>query len=174
MITREHALLMADYNRWMNAKLYAAAAQLDDAQRKQDRGAFFKSIHGTLNHLLYADLAWYYRFTGQSLAGLDANAGLYDDFAALHSKRIVMDEELCAWAGSLTPEWLAADFTYYSQAYAGHFTRPAWSLVVHLFNHETHHRGQVTTLLTQLGLDVGATDLPLLPRLVEAYPVRPG
>lgn len=154
---------MAAYNRWMNGKLYACAAQLSDAQRKEDRGAFFKSVHGTLNHLLYGDLAWLYRFTGRSLDGLDPAAGLYDDFERLQQRRLELDAELSDWAANLTPQWLAADFTYYSQAYAAHFTRPAWLLVVHLFNHETHHRGQITTLLSQLGVDVGATDLPVMP-----------
>ena len=154
---------MAAYNRWMNEKLYACAAQLSDAQRKEDRGAFFKSVHGTLNHLLYGDLAWLYRFTGRSLEGLDPGAGLYDDFERLQQRRLELDAELSDWAAGLTPQWLDADFTYYSQAYAAHFTRPAWLLVVHLFNHETHHRGQITTLLSQLGIDVGATDLPVMP-----------
>lgn len=174
MITREHAQLMAEYNRWMNAKLYAAAATLTDAERKADRGAFFKSIHGTLVHLLVADLAWYYRFTGRSLDGLRAEAARCEDFAHLCARRAAVDIEIEAWAATLTPDWLAADFTYYTMADGAKYTRPAWLLVTHLFNHETHHRGQVTTLLTQLGVDVGATDLPVLPRLAARYgdPVR--
>lgn len=172
MIDRDHACLMARYNQWMNLKLYDAAARLSDAQRKEDRGAFFKSIHGTLNHLLYGDLAWLCRFTGRSSDGLHPALGI-DDFEALRARRIAVDEELLAWAGTLTPAWLAADFTYFSMAYAGSFTRPAWTLVVHLFNHETHHRGQVTTLLSQLGVDVGATDLPLLPGFPPVSPGRP-
>ncbi len=76
MIDRDHARLMAQYNQWMNEKLYAASAQLTDAERKQDRGAFFESLHGTLNHLLYGDLAWLCRFTGRALDGLDPNARL--------------------------------------------------------------------------------------------------
>lgn len=174
MITREHAQLMAEYNRWMNAKLYAAAATLTDAERKADRGAFFKSIHGTLVHLLVADLAWYYRFTGQSLDGLPDEAARCADFVHLCARRVAVDADLEAWAATLQADWLAADFTYYSAAYAAQFTRPAWLLVAHLFNHETHHRGQITTLLSQLGIDIGATDLLVLPRLAERYgdPVR--
>lgn len=170
MISVEHAQLMADYNRWMNAKLYAAAAQLSDAERRADRGAFFKSIHGTLVHLLRADLAWYWRFTGRPLEGLADHLARHDDFAALRTQREALDAELQAWTARLTAAWLAADFTYFSIAYNAPYTRPAWVLVVHLFNHETHHRGQVTTLLTQLGIDIGETDLPVLPRLVAAYP----
>ena len=172
MIDRDHARLMARYNQWMNAKLYDGCASLDDAARKEDRGAFFKSIHGTLNHLIYADIIWLKRFTGGSLDGLDPDAGPFDDFDALRARRVALDAELLAWIETLTPEWLAADFSYYSMAYKGRFTRPAWTLVVHLFNHSTHHRGQITTLLTQRGVDIGATDLPLLPALVDAYPIR--
>ncbi|GAC1629557.1 MAG: DinB family protein [Nevskia sp.] len=168
MIDREHARLMARYNQWMNAQVYDAAARLDDAQRREDRGAFFKSIHGTLAHLIDTDTAWLHGFTGRSLDGLSPNAALHGDFEAMRARRAELDAELLAWAATITPDWLAADFTYYSQISARHFTRPAWVLVTHLFNHETHHRGQITTLLTQLGLDVGATDLPLLPEFAGA------
>jgi uncharacterized damage-inducible protein DinB len=160
--------LMADYNAWMNRSLYMAAARLDDAERKADRGAFFKSIHGTLNHLLYADLAWLYRFSGRPLDGLDPAAGLDEDFEALRQRRIELDAELSAWVETLSADWLAAEFSYYSLAYRKSYTRPAWSLVAHLFNHQTHHRGQVTTLLMQAGIDPGVTDLPMLPRLAAA------
>ncbi len=165
MIDMDYASLMAQYNAWMNGKLYHAATRLTDVQRKEDRGAFFKSIHGTLNHLIFADLAWLYRFTGRPLDGLNPGADLYADFAQLHARRVSLDAELLAWAETLTPAWLAADFSYYSMAYKASYTRPAWTLVVHLFNHQTHHRGQATTLLTQAGIDIGATDLPALPAL---------
>jgi len=163
MIDLAYARMMTRYNRWMNQRLYAHCAGLSDAARKQDCAAFFKSIHGTLNHLLYGDLAWLYRFTGRTLEGLDPRAGLYDDFADLSRRRAELDEELIAWAESLDAHWLAADFSYYSQAYGQRFTRPAWTLLVHLFNHQTHHRGQLTTLLSQFGIDPGITDLPMLP-----------
>ncbi len=166
MIDLEYCRLMARYNRWMNQQLYGHCAALDDGARKQDRGAFFKSIHGTLNHLLYGDLAWLYRFTRFSLDGLDPSAGLYDDFAALRQRREALDQELIDWVESLDAQWLATDFTYYSKAYRSDFTRPAWLLVTHLFNHQTHHRGQLTTLLSQLGIDPGVTDLLSAKRLV--------
>ncbi len=163
MIDVDYARMMARYNRWMNQRLYALCAGLDDATRKQDRGAFFKSIHSTLNHLLYGDLAWLYRFTGRAIDGLDPKAGLYDDFGALRDRREALDAELQAWIETLDAGWLAADFSYFSKAYDAQFTRPAWTLLVHLFNHQTHHRGQLTTLLSQLGVDIGVTDLPMLP-----------
>lgn len=162
MITRDYALTMARYNSWMNSKLFAAAAELDDAQRKADRGAFFKSVHGSLDHLISADTIWLYRFTGRSLEGLNF-AEWFTDFAAMRSHREALDAELEAWVASIDTEWLQSDFSYYSKAYQAHYTRKAWLLVAHLFNHQTHHRGQVTTLLSQFGLDVGATDLPAMP-----------
>lgn len=165
MITIDYARRMAAYNAWMNDKVYAAAASLDDAARKQDRGAFFKSIHGTLNHLIYGDLAWLARFRGESTENVLPGAEFFSDFAVLREHRRSLDAELSAFVETLTPEWLAADFTYYSAAYGQRYTRPAWLLVTHVFNHQTHHRGQLTTLLSQCGLDVGATDLPVMPDL---------
>jgi len=167
MISPAFAQRMAAYNRWMNGKLYAAAAGLSEAQRREDRGAFFKSLHGTLNHLMYADTAWLYRFTGRSIDVLDPKRDLFDDFAAMLAARAALDVEIQCWAEGLTEDWLLEPFSYYSQILGRSLTRPAWMLVTHLFNHQTHHRGQATTLLTQFGADVGATDLPAMPDLIE-------
>jgi uncharacterized damage-inducible protein DinB len=167
MITPAYAQRMAAYNRWMNGKLYAAAAGLSEAQRREDRGAFFKSLHGTLNHLMYADTAWLYRFTGRSIDALDPKRELFADFAAMRAARTALDVEIQFWAEGLTEDWLREPFSYYSQVLGRSLTRPAWLLVTHLFHHQTHHRGQATTLLTQFGADVGVTDLPGMPDLVE-------
>lgn len=168
MIDRDYCRLLVQYNAWMNAKLYAAAAQLTDGQRREDRRAFFKSIHGTLNHVLYADLLWLYRFTDRPTVELHPDDGLADEFSVLRTRRTALDAELSTWVETLSADWLSADFSYFSKAYGAHFTRPAWTLVVHLFNHQTHHRGQLTTLLTQLGVEPGVTDLPLVPALARA------
>lgn len=163
MISREHAATLARYNRWMNGKLYAACERLSDEQRKAERGAFFGSIHRTLNHLLVGDLIWLSRFTGSSREGLHIARPLHEDHAALAAQRRQTDEALIAFADQLTPDWLAADLEVHSTR--GVYRRPAWLLVTHLFNHQTHHRGQITTLLSQQGIDIGATDLPVLPEL---------
>ncbi|HEY0974596.1 MAG TPA: DinB family protein [Solimonas sp.] len=163
MIDRDYARRLAAYNRWMNGKVYTAAAQLTDAQRKEDRGAFFKSIHATLNHLLCADQIWLRRFTGRPLDGLSLTTPQYEDFAAMRVRRDEVDAELAVWVETLTAEWLAADFSFHSQAANRRFQQPAWVLVTHLFQHQAHHRGQTTTLLSQFGLDVGPTDLPAMP-----------
>lgn len=156
-------LTMARYNQWMNQKLYALCSELSDEARKADRGAFFKSIHGTLTHLLYGDRTWMERFTQTSYPSLELGQGLDQDFTALHQARIAMDYTILQWATTLTPDWLNQPFEYTSNIDKQTRCFPTWLLVTHMFNHQTHHRGQITTLLSQLGLDPGITDLPWLP-----------
>jgi uncharacterized damage-inducible protein DinB len=153
----------ARYNQWMNEKVYTVCAGIDDAERKRDRGAFFRSIHGTLNHLLFGDRAWMGRFTGKRYEIKPNGVDLYDDFEALRAARIEMDQDILDWTADLTEEWLAGELHWTSGLDGQTRTRPRWMLVSHLFNHQTHHRGQLTTLLCQLGYDVGATDLPWMP-----------
>ena len=164
MISRIHARTMAAYNRWMNERLYALCAGLGDAERKRERGAFFKSVHGTLNHLLYGDRAWMSRFLGRDLGWKGPADELYANFDELRAARAALDQLIEDWAAGLEEPWLAADFTYTSRIDGRTRTFPAWLLVTHLFNHQTHHRGQLTTLLSQLGIDPGVTDLPWLPQ----------
>jgi uncharacterized damage-inducible protein DinB len=164
-MTPDHCRALARYNRWMNAKLYAVASTLSDEERKRDRGAFFRSLHGTLNHLLLADRVWMGRFTGVDLHGDWLGPGgirsldqeLYADFEALRQERTKTDEEIEAWAGSLTPEKLFAPLRYTRKGTT--YDHPLWWSLAHLFNHQTHHRGQVSTLLMQAGHDPGVTDL---------------
>ena len=164
-MTLEHCLALARYNRWMNEKLYAVGSKLTDVERKRDRGAFFKSIHGTLNHLLLADRVWMARFAGVFPDGELLGPGgirsldqeLYADFEELRKERVRTDQEISEWALGLTAEKLAAPLVYTRRGTT--FDHPlSWS-VAHLFNHQTHHRGQVTTLLMQAGHDPGVTDL---------------
>ena len=165
MMSPESVGALARYNRWMNDKLYALAATLSDEARQRDRGAFFKSIHGTFNHLLLADRIWLARFAGTSVPdGFMGPGGirsldqeLYPDFAELRRERGRTDDDLSAWVEGLTPERLAAPLVYMRRGQKEEF--PLWWAVSHLFNHQTHHRGQVTTLLMQQGVDPGVTDL---------------
>lgn len=154
---------LSRYNRWMNERLYEAASGLDDAARKSDRGAFFGSIHGTFNHLLLADRLWLGRFTGvpYAVAGLDQE--LYADFAALRTARAETDDAIDAWLAGLSDEALAAPFSFHSVSADRAMRLPMWLCVLQFFNHQTHHRGQLTTLLTQAGVTVGLTDLLWLP-----------
>ena len=151
----------ARYNHWMNEKVYAVCAGIDDGERKRDRGAFFQSIHGTLNHLLSGDRIWLGRFTGRPYPIAPMGVDLYDDFDALRAARSAMDRDILDWTTGLTEAWLREPFSWTSGVDGQTRTRPGWLLASHLFNHQTHHRGQLTTLLCQMGHDdVGSTDLP--------------
>jgi uncharacterized damage-inducible protein DinB len=165
----EHLRAMARYNRWMNEKLYALAAELTDAERKQDRGAFFKSIHGTFNHLLLADRVWLSRFTGDEkiAAGITSiDQELYSDFEELRRERTKTDLAIDAWSSTLTADKLAAPLRYVRRGVE--HVDPLWECAVHLFNHQTHHRGQATTLFMQMGKDPGVTDLIAMLRAERA------
>jgi uncharacterized damage-inducible protein DinB len=159
---RGYPSLMAEYNRWMNERLYAFCADMTDELRRRDLGAFFKSIHGTLDHILGGDRLWLARFNGKTYPSERP-----ERFADLRDARVAMDREIQEWADSTTPEWLAETFTWTSRAYGFSQTQPRWVLVTQMFNHQTHHRGQLTTLLMQLGIDPGVTDVPLMPVLWE-------
>lgn len=163
MISSEYAQTLARYNAWMNTRLYAVCADLGDDALHAERGAFFGSIYATLNHIAYADLAFLSRFTGEPPVVPELGLDLFDGFDALRREREAIDARLLAWTASLTPEWLAQPLTYESKVDGVFRTRPRWALVAHLFNHQAHHRGQVTTLLAQIGLDMGSTDLPFMP-----------
>jgi len=156
--------LMAVYNHWMNDGLYAVCAEIPDTDRRRDLGAFFKSVHGTLNHLLFGDIAWMDRFAGRPRRygiGDEIHAG----FEELRAARRDMDERISTWADALTDEWLNEHLEWTSGSDGKMRRMPRWILVTHMFNHQTHHRGQLTTLIKQLGFDPGVTDIPWLPAL---------
>ena len=175
MSTRTNFELMARYNKWMNEKIYGAASKLSDAEVREDRGAFFKSVLGTLNHLLVADIIWLKRFAEhpkkyeplQFLKGvpnpgsLDEN--LYDDLHSLGEARRSLDDVIIRWSEEIDAEDLASDLEY-TNTRGDPYTNNFSNLIQHYFNHQTHHRGQITTLLSQIGIDVGSTDLLTLIR----------
>ena len=163
MITRAHCHLMARYNEWMNSRLYAVCATLPEAELQKDRGAFFKSIYLTLNHITYGDLAFLSRLTHIPAEVPALGQDLFGGFDVLRREREALDARLLAWASSLTPDWLAEPLTYTSKVDGKVRTFPRWVIVTHMFNHQTHHRGQVTTLLSQLGVDIGSTDVTFMP-----------
>jgi len=164
MFDGSYCQLMAQYNRWMNRKIYGVCEQIPDSERRRDLGAFFKSLHGTLDHILCGDMAWMNRFRGRP-PGVTIGEQLYEDFSGLRQAREAMDETIVDWAQSLEDGWLQADFGYTSGIDGRTRVLPAWVLVTHMFNHQTHHRGQATTLIKQLGHEPGMTDIPWLPEL---------
>jgi len=163
LITPAFARTLARYNAWMNERIYAICSSIADDERKKDVGAFFKSIHGTLNHLLLADRIWMGRFQGSPYKVGSLSQELYSDFEELHRERAAMDKSIGEWAETLTPEALAADLHYVSITNPAPRSTPLGLTVAHFFNHQTHHRGQLTTLLMQRGIDPGVTDLLWLP-----------
>ncbi len=175
-MTPQTAALMAHYNRWMNERMYEAAASLDAAALSADRGAFFGSILGTLNHIAVADTIWLHRFARHE-AGFTTLGALTDfpqpssltqslapDLAGLRAYRQPLDALIERWVAELTPEHLAGNISYSNMAGVPS-SRNFGALLQHFFNHQTHHRGQASTLLFQAGVDVGVTDLlALIPR----------
>lgn len=166
----EHLRLLSRYNQWMNDKLYNTAAQLPADELARDRGAFFGSLLGTLNHLMVADIIWLQRFSGHPAQhpALDEirmmqkpkalAQTLLDDFIALSAERRRLDSTIITWCEQLDASDLNHKLAYHNmkgEAAVKNFD----SLMLHFFNHQTHHRGQATTLLSQQGLDVGVTDL---------------
>lgn len=167
--------LLARYNQWFNQRLYDACEQLVDEERKRARGAFFGSIHHTLNHVVVGDQVWLKRLRqcawdhGHGSGALnDSVLDLPDDFsldmmlyplwADLRAKRLQLDVALQAWLGDLPDAFLNLNMRYANSRGVPR-EHPAWQAMTHFFNHQTHHRGQVTTLLMQAGVDVGVTDL---------------
>jgi uncharacterized damage-inducible protein DinB len=165
--------LMARYNQWMNTRLYAAAADLDEADLRADRGAFFGSILATLAHILAADTHWMKRFAIAlpDLASLDpvraaalpelVRGITFSDFAKLRADRATMDVAIVAFTEEATDTIYARPLHYVNSAGESH-NKPGALVLRHVFNHQTHHRGQITTLFSQLGIDVGVTDLSAL------------
>lgn len=166
---------LARYNSWMNRKLFAVARELDDAARKRDLGAFFGSVEGTLNHVLLTDRIWMARFTGDegSYTSRDRfgvpigfeglSQVVYPVFAELSRNRELLDRQIEFWSRSLTNEDLTSTLSYFNTT-GRRFSHPLWQAVTHFFNHQTHHRGQVSTLLYQLGKDPGVTDFAVFVR----------
>lgn len=171
----ENYRFLARYNRWINQRLYAACDVLGDEERKRERGAFFGSIHRTLNHLVVADQIWLLRFAQcgsdhgvvfdcLNAAVLDLAPGsqldtvAFDDWLALRGKREQLDGAIEQWAEDMPPDY--PQFTMrYSNSKGVPRAHPAWQAMTHFFNHQTHHRAQAGTLLTQAGGDFGVTDL---------------
>jgi uncharacterized damage-inducible protein DinB len=164
MITPAFARTMAAYNAEMNRRLYAAAARLSEAERRAPRGAFWSSIEGTLNHVLWGDRMWMSRFDGWPKPALPIkeSAALYGDFSALSAARVEADAAISAWAERLDDAFLAQDLVWWSSAANGERRASRCLLVAHMFNHQTHHRGQAHAMLTAAGQETGDTDLFLV------------
>ncbi len=147
----DHYRMFADYNRWANRRLYAAASELSDAEYRTDKGAFFGSLHATLNHILAADRIWMRRFTGEGEAPTRLDAILHEDLAGLEAARGTEDERIISYVDSLDEARIAAHFTYTPITKPGEIRQKLGPTLAHFFNHQTHHRGQAHATLTALG-----------------------
>lgn len=164
MITADYARVMARYNAWQNRSLYREAGRLTDMQRREDRGAFFRSVHGTLGHILWGDTMWMSRFDGWAKPPVGpADAERWLDWDGLYAARTEADARISAWAARLTDADLGGELTWYSGILKREVSKPRWITVVHFFNHQTHHRGQVHALLTGFGMKPDDTDLGFMP-----------
>ncbi|SEN69812.1 DinB family protein [Nitrosomonas marina] len=157
--------LLAQYNQWMNRRLYDVCSHLSDEERKKERKAFFGSIHGTLNHLLLGDQVWLGRFENKPVQVESLAQELYSDFDQLRNERALMDARIIQWTEKLSDKVLDGNLTYTSIVHPVERTQKMAIAVIHFFNHQTHHRGQLTALLNQCGLDYGVTDLIWMPEI---------
>lgn len=166
----EQFSLMAEYNKLMNERQYDAASKLTDPDIREDRGAFFKSVLGSLNHIMVGDIVWLKRFakvspSRETLAYVQAlnnpdslDSIIFTDLVELREARSKIDNEIIAWINGLADSELGKCISYTNMV-GKQYKKPFASLLNHLFLHQVHHRGQVTTLLSQYGVDFGETDL---------------
>lgn len=146
MLARYH--MFAGYNAWCNERLYDAAARITDAAYRANRGVFFKSLHGTLNHLLIGDRIWMRRFTGQGEIPQSLDAILYDDFAQLRDARRSEDDRISQYIAALREDDLAATIRYRTVVNPQEIEQELAPALDHFFNHQTHHRGHAHALLS--------------------------
>jgi uncharacterized damage-inducible protein DinB len=165
---KQHYTSFAGYNAWANKRLYEAAAALSDAEYRADQRAFFRSMHGTLNHLLATDRIWMQRFTGEGDAPDRLDAILHERLDALRAAREAEDGRIVDWIGSLDEARLAGVIRYRRVSTPEEFVQPLMPALDHWFNHQTHHRGQAHMILTTLGKKAPELDLLYYQRLVEA------
>lgn len=164
MIDVEYVRTMARYNAWQNRSHYREAGKLTDSQRREDRGVFFRSLHATLAHILWGDTVRMARFDGWEKPSVGPGDGeSWMNWETLSAERAKADAKIIAWAQRQTDADLAGDHTWYSGVMQRDMTKPKWVLVTHMFNHQTHHRGQAHAILTGFGMRPDATDLAFMP-----------
>jgi len=161
---------LAHYNQWINKRIYSVAAKLNQDALSQNHGAYFGSIIGTLNHILVGDILWFKRFATQPAnyqsleyfrsvkkpASLDEI--LHDELSELSEVREHTDAVIVQFTSEITDEMIASTLKY-KNSKGQEFNKNLGDLLLHVFNHQTHHRGQVSTLLYQAGIDIGVTDM---------------
>ncbi len=170
MIDVEYIKFMARYTCWQNDSLVTAASALSDDDRRMDRGAFFGSIFETFNHILWADEAWLSRLADHPVPKAPGIPGSrvykdgWDDFVAARAN---MDAFILDWSGRVTPADLVGEYRWFSPSAGREVEKDKARLFVHMFNHGTHHRGQIHAMLTAAGAKPDDTDIPFMPARFE-------
>lgn len=165
MITPTYCQTMARYNAWQNSGLIGMVDVMDEDALRLDRGAFFGSIFKTLNHLLWGDQLWISRFDGGEgpTCSVADNTVLTATPTVWATARAQTDTRIIQWADALQSNDLLGDVSWYSVTSHRDFIKNKAFCVVHMFNHQTHHRGQIHAMLTAAGQKPGDTDLPFMP-----------
>lgn len=158
----EQYRMLAGYNQWANRRVYDAAAAVPEAEYRADRGAFFGSLHRTLNHILVGDRIWMQRFTGEGPSYTDLETVPCADLATLRSEREAEDARIIAWVDGLSEAVLNGTFSYRTISLPADITQALAPALLHFFNHQTHHRGQAHCLLTAMAGRDAAPSLDLI------------
>lgn len=169
MIGPDYARHMARYNAWQNQWMFQAADTLTEDQRAQDRGGFWGSIQGTLSHLMWGDTLWISRFDGGEGVEMGLDTSTAYGWPTLMAQRPLLDARIAAWAWMTDDSDFAGEITWQSEAMGREMRVPKAECVVHFFNHQTHHRGQVHHMLTSLGVKTDDTDIPFMPGEVPEW-----
>ena len=165
MPSKDYVLTMARYNQWQNESLIQAANGLSEEDRQRDRGSFFRSIQKTFSHILWGDQIWISRFAGTQApaGGIAESVDRFSDWDAFQVERSRFDAVILDWAHTVDEEWFKGDLSWYSGAVGRDVTKPRAMLSIQLFNHQTHHRGQIHAMLTAAGARPDDTDVPFMP-----------
>ncbi len=163
-------MTMSRNNSWQNNQLAAELKALSNDELTRDRGAFFGSLLRTASHLLWGDLMWLARFDGGESpgGGFDTSVTLVTSLTDWESARLTTDHRIAEWANALKENALAGDLSWYSGALGKDVTKPLAFCVAHMFNHQTHHRGQIHAMLTNAGAPAPVSDLFLMPEDASA------
>ena len=159
MTTITNFQLLANFNTWTNTKIFSSCKKLDDTEYKKDRKAFFSSIHGTLNHLLVVDGAYISRIEGKNHDLKSLDQILYENLFQLEEARIKEDKRLVDLVNNLSKESINKEITYKGFE-TGNQTYTINLVLITLFNHQTHHRGQIHNMLSQAGIKPPQIDIP--------------
>lgn len=166
MITPEYCRTMARYSSWQNRQYAEALEAMPLRELTEDRGAFFGSILGTLNHLAWADRIWMSRIDPSvepPQGGIAESVTFCQTLGAWMAERFYLDGKISHWSTSLRALDLTGDLTFFSSVLGREVTRPLGRCIAHMFNHQTHHRGQIHAMMTAAGLEAPVSDLFLLP-----------